>query len=88
MSPPRPGGLAVLQLGWGTPWCTSLVGWPVPVSGTGVIVPRSQGGGVLGGLSPHPLCRPLVGRGFPWPCVRGVLSPRQWAGRGPWEGGG
>ena len=24
--PPRLGGLAVLQLGWGTPWCTGPVG--------------------------------------------------------------
>ena len=57
MRPPHPGGLAVLQLGWGTPWCTSgLVRWPVPVSGTGIIAPRSRGGGV-GAVVPPPLAQ-------------------------------
>ena len=87
--PPRPGGSAVLQLGWGTPWCTGPVG---RVAGAGVRhwchrTPLA-GGGALRGLSPHPLFGPLVGRGSPWPCVRGMLSPRQLAGRRPWEGGG
>ena len=64
-----------------------LVRWSVPVSGTGVIAPRLRGG-VLGGLSPDPLRRPLAGRGLPWLRVRGVLSPRQRVGRRRWEGGG
>ena len=64
-----------------------LVWWSVPVSGTGVIAP-ARVRGVFEGLSPHPLRRPLVGRGLPLPCVRGVLSPWQGVGRRPWEGGG
>ena len=87
--PPRPGSLAVLQLGWGTPWCTGPVG---RVVGSRVRdqCHRAQlaGGGCWRGLSPHSLRRPLVGHGLPWLRVRGVLSPRQRAGRRPWEGGG
>ena len=45
-------------------------------------------GGMWGGLFPHPLSRPLVGRGLPWPCVRGVLSSWQRVGCRPWERGG
>ena len=53
MRPPRPGGLAVLQLGWGTPWCTGPVGR--------VVGPRVRdrchcaplaGGGVGGAVDP------------------------------------
>ena len=87
--PPRPGGLTVSQLGWGTPLCTGPVG---RVAGAHV---RDRcrralfaGGGALTGLFPHPLFGPLVGRGSPWPCVRGVRCPWQRAGRRPWEGGG
>ena len=47
----------------------------------------ARGGGGLGVSSPHPLFGPLVGRGSPWPCVRGALAPRQWACHRPWEGG-
>ena len=85
---PCPGGLAVLQLGWGTPWCMGPVG---RVVGARVLdqchCARSRGG-LLGGLFPHPSRRPLVGRGPPWLRIRGVLSLRLRVGRRPREGGG
>ena len=89
MRPPRPGGSAVLQLGWGTPCSAGRVGRVVGAR----VQDRCHGaplagGGVLGGLSPPPLRRPLVGRGLPWPRDHGVLSPRQRVGRKPWEAGG
>ena len=71
--PPRPGGLAVLQLGWGTPWCTGPVG-------------RLASARVRDRCHRAPLAG--VGCRSPWPCVRGELSPRQRAGRRPWHGGG
>ena len=89
MRPPHPLCLAVLQLRWGTPSCTGPVG---RLAGARVRdqcprAPRARGG-PMGGLSPHPLRRPLVNQRFPWPCVRGVLSSRQRSGRQPWEAGG
>ena len=79
--PPRPGGFAVLQLGWGTPWCTGPVGWVAGARVEDRCRRALLAGGALRGLSPHPPFGPLVGRGAPWPCVRGVLSTRQRAGR-------
>ena len=51
------------------------VGWPVPVSGADAVTPCLRGG-ALTGSSPHPLFGSRVGRGSPWPRVRGVLSPK------------
>ena len=86
--PPRPGGSVVLQLGWGTPWCMGRGGRVAGARARDRCHRAPLLGGALGGLSPHPLCRPLVCRGSPWPCVRGVLSPRRRAGRRPREVGG
>ena len=77
--PPRPGSLAVLQVGWGTPWCTGLVG---QVAGARV---RDQchraplAGGVLGGLSPQFLVQAFGRRRVtlavcPWRAVPPVAS--------------
>ena len=76
MRPPCLGGLAVLQLGWETPWCTGPVGRVVGTRVRDRCHRPSLAGGVWGGLSPHPLRTPLVGRRLPSPRVRGPPSPR------------
>ena len=62
-----------------------LVGWPVPVSGTGVIMPRSQGG-VLGGVVPPALVqafgrRPVPLALCPWRCCPPGSGPAADPGR-------
>ena len=53
--PPRPGSLAVLQLGWGTPWCTGPVGWADGARVWARCHRALHAGGGVGGVASSPL---------------------------------
>ena len=86
MRPPRPGGWAVLQFGWGTLWCTGPVGRVVGTRARGRFHRAPLVGGGVGGAVPPPLAlafgRPRAPLAVcPWRAVP------QAAGQPPTQGG-
>ena len=86
MRPQCLGGLAVLHLGWGTPWCRRPVGRVVGARLRDRCHRPSLAGGGVGGAVPPPLAQALGGpRGPLAACPWRVVPPS--AGRPPTLGG-